>query len=223
MEITSSSVATKSYSGLNLARGFGVALAGDANVVSSSNSLSDTSGHRLANVAQPLPLYASIAGMQATPPPLYRPLLNASGSLYYIAYPNYFEIVDVLHARLLMRFSLNETIQATASPLAIDAGGRHVYLATDKGLTIVDLGAAPLAIGHLSQQTAGAGSQVTVRGSGFDSSITATVGGEPASVNVTDENTLTLTVPAAGGGPEDILLTRGDGATYTMENGIIVP
>jgi hypothetical protein len=161
--------------------------------------------------------------MQATPPPLYRPLLNASGSLYYIAYPNYFEIVDVLHARLLMRFSLNETIQATASPLAIDAGGRHVYLATDKGLTIVDLGAAPLAIGHLSQQTAGAGSQVTVRGSGFDSSITATVGGEPASVNVTDENTLTLTVPAAGGGPEDILLTRGDGATYTMENGIIVP
>jgi hypothetical protein len=30
-------------------------------------------------------------------------------------------------------------------------------------------------------------------------------------------------VPAAGGGPEDILLTRGDGATYTMENGIIVP
>jgi hypothetical protein len=217
------SVATNSYSGLNLARGFGVALAGDANVVSNSNSLSDTSGHRLANVAQPLPLYASIAGMQATPPPLYRPLLNASGSLYYIAYPNYFEIVDVLHARLLMRFSLNETIQATASPLAIDAGGRHVYLATDKGLTIVDLGAAPLAIGHLSQQTAGAGSQVTVRGSGFDSSITATVGGEPASVNVTDENTLTLTVPAAGGGPEDILLTRGDGATYTMENGIIVP
>jgi hypothetical protein len=62
-----------------------------------------------------------------------------------------------------------------------------------------------------------------VRGSGFDSSITATVGGEPASVNVTDENTLTLTVPAAAAGPEDILLTRGDGATYTMENGIIVP
>jgi hypothetical protein len=217
------SIATNSYSGLNLAYGLGVSLAGDANVVSGSNSFSDTSGPRIANIAQPLPLYPSIAGMQATPPPLYRPLLNASGSLYYIAYSNYFEIVDVLHARLLMRFSLNETIQATASPLAIDAGGRHVYLATDKGLTIVDLGAAPLAVGHLSQQSAGAGSQVTVRGSGFDSSITATVGCEPASVNVTDENTLTLTVPAAGAGPEDILLTRGDGATYTMENGIIVP
>ena len=216
------SVATNSYSGLNLAYGFGVALAGDANVVSGWNSLSDTSGHRIANIAQPLPIYPSIAGMQLAQP-LYRSLLNASGSLYYIPYPNYFEIVDVLHARLLMRFSLNETIQATASPLAIDAGGRHVYLATDKGLTIVDLGAAPLAIGHLSQQTAGAGSQVTVRGSGFDSSVTATVGGEPASVSVTDENTLTLTVPAAAAGPEDVLLTRGDGSTYTMENGIIVP
>jgi IPT/TIG domain len=190
-------------------------------VVSGSNSFSDTSGPRIANIAQPLPLYPSIAGMQATPPPLYRPLLNASGSLYYIAYSNYFEIVDVLHAKLLMRFSLNETIQATASPLAIDAGGRHVYLATDKGLTIVDLGAAPLAVGHLSQESAGAGSQVTVRGSGFDSSITTTVGGEPASVNVTDENTLTLTVPAAGGGPEDILLTRGDGRLIRWRTGLL--
>jgi hypothetical protein len=42
-------------------------------------------------------------------------------------------------------------------------------------------------------------------------------------VSVTDENTLTLTVPAAVAWPEDILLTRGDGATYTMENGILLP
>jgi hypothetical protein len=62
-----------------------------------------------------------------------------------------------------------------------------------------------------------------VRGSGFDNSVTATVGGEPASVNITDENTLTLTVPAAASGPEDIVLTRGDGATYSFENGIILP
>jgi IPT/TIG domain len=146
-----------------------------------------------------------------------------TGSLYYIAYPNYFEVVDVLHARLLMRFSLTETVQATASPIAIDSGGRHVYLITDKGLTVVDLGQAPLAIGHLSQQTAGAGTQVAVRGSGFDASVTATVGGEPASVSITDENTLRLTVPAVASGPEDIVLVRGDGATYTYESGLTIP
>jgi hypothetical protein len=64
---------------------------------------------------------------------------------------------------------------------------------------------------------------VIVPGSGFDASVTATVGGEPALVSVTDENTLTLKVPAAAAGLGDILLTSGDEATYTMGTGIILP
>jgi hypothetical protein len=214
------SVAQNSYSPVATAVTFGASIAGDANVLSSSTWFFDMSGNLLGNAAQPLVFYP-----QSTTEParLYRPLLNDSGSLYYIAYTNYFEVVDVLHAKLLMRFSLSETVQATASPIAIDSGGRHVYLITDKGLTVVDLGEAPLAIGHLSQQTAGAGTQVTVHGSGFDASVTATVGGEPGSVNVTDESTLTLTVPAVASGSEDIVLIRGDGATYTYESGLTVP
>jgi len=124
---------------------------------------------------------------------------------------------------LRMRFSLTETIQNTASPLALDSGGRYVYLLTDKGLTVVDLGAAPLSIGHLSQQNASPGTQITVRGSGFDSGTIATVGGVSASVSVTDENTLTLTVPGAPSGSQDIVLTRGDGETYTLENAVVLP
>jgi hypothetical protein len=216
------STAQNSYSPVATAiPGFGVAIAGDANVLSSSTWFYDTSGNLLGNTAQPIVFYPQITAPQ--PVELYRPVLNASGSLYYIAYPNYFDIIDVLHARLLMRFSLTETVQGTASPIAIDSGGRHVYLITDKGLTVVDLGEAPLAIGHLSQRTAGAGTQVTVRGSGFDASVTATVGGEPASASITDENTLTLTVPAVASGPEDIVLVRGDGATYTYESGLTIP
>jgi hypothetical protein len=214
------SVTANSYSAVSLP-GNGISIAGDANVLSSSTWFSDMSGNVLGNLAEPIVFYPQNTVNPAIA--LYRPLLNDSGSLYYIAYPNYFEVVDVLHAKLLMRFSLAETVQATASPIAIDSGGRHVYLITDKGLTVVDLGEAPLAIGHLSLQTAGAGTQITVRGSGFDSSVTATVGGEPATVNVADENTLTLTVPAAASGPEDVVLVRGDGATYTYENGLTIP
>jgi IPT/TIG domain len=201
--------------------GYEISIAGDANVMASSNWFSDMSGNLAGNIAQPPVFYPTNTTNLAVA--LYRPLLNDSGSLYYIAYPNYFEVIDVLHARLLMRFSLTETVQSTASPIAIDTGGRYVYLITDKGLTVVDLGEAPLAIGHLSQQTAGAGTQVKVRGSGFDASVTATVGGEPASVSVTDENTLTLTVPAVASGPEDIVLVRSDGATYTYESGLTIP
>jgi hypothetical protein len=143
--------------------------------------------------------------------------------LYYLAFPNYFEIVDVAHAILKMRFSLTELIQSTASPLAIDSGGRHVYLITDKGLTVVDLGAAPLSIGRLAPQNASPGTQITVRGSGFDSGTTATVAGLAASVSVTDENTLTLTVPAAPSGPQDVVLTRSGGESYILENGVVIP
>jgi hypothetical protein len=150
-------------------------------------------------------------------------MLNASGSLYYFSYPNYVEIIDVAHATLRMRFSLTETVAYTASALAIDSGGRNLYLLTDKGLTAVDLGIAPLSIGHLSAQTASPGTHLAVRGSGFDASITATIGGVAAPVSFTDENTLTLTVPASPSGPQDIVLTRGDGEVYTLENGLALP
>ncbi len=44
-----------------------------------------------------------------------------------------------------------------------------------------------------------------------------------ATINVTDENTLTLTIPSASSGPEDIALRRGDGQTYTLENAVVLP
>jgi hypothetical protein len=219
------SVASATYAPVSLPSGFGGSISGDGNVLAGWNSLANTSGGRIGDVAQPIPLYpAALApGITGPLPALYRSPLNASGSLYYVAYPNYFEIVDVLHARLLMRFSLTETVQSALSPIAIDSGGRYVYLITNKGLTVVDLGEAPLAIGHMTPQLASVGTQVTVRGSGFDSTLTATIGGQAAALSVTDENTLTITVPAAAAGPQDLVLSRGDGASYTLENGITLP
>jgi hypothetical protein len=95
-------------------------------------------------------------------------------------------------------------------------------LLAGKGLTVVDLGAPPLSIGHISKPDASPGSQIVVRGSGFDPGITATVGGLSAPVSVSDENTLILTVPGAASGPEDIVLTRSDGDVYILENGLLL-
>lgn len=203
--------------------GYGVTISGDGNVMGSNRDLFDSSMNLFSYVAEPPALYYSGFFTTANiPTPLLRPRLNASGSLYYFSYPNYFEIIDVQHALLRMRFSLTETIQNTAIPLAIDSGGRYVYLITDKGLTVVDLGAAPLSDGHLSQSTAPVGTQIIVRGSGFDSGTTATVGGVPAPVTFTDEKTLTVTVPSASSGPQDLVLTRAGGESYKLENGIVI-
>jgi hypothetical protein len=200
-----------------------IAISADANVIAADQILGDMNANMLGSLAAPLVYYGNTIYPAQLTNVLLHPRLNASGSLYYFAYPNYFEIIDVPHARLRLRFSLTETIQNTASPLAIDSDSRYVYLLTDKGLTVVDLGAAPLSIGHVTPQSAAPGAPIAVRGSGFDSGTTATVGGVAASVTFTDENTLNLTIPAAGSGPEDIVLTRSDGETYTLENGVVLP
>jgi hypothetical protein len=206
----------------SLGYGYGIAISSDANVLGSNQVLGDVSGNLLGSLGRPIPLYGSSVYTQAQNP-LLRPRLNTSGSLYYFAYANSFEIIDVPHASLRLRFALTQTIQNTASPLAIDSGGRYIYLVTDKGLTVVDLGEAPLSIGHLSTQAASPGSQVTLRGSGFDAGTTATVGGVAALVSFIDENTLTVTLPVVTLGPQDIVLTRSDGESYTLENGLVFP
>jgi hypothetical protein len=132
-----------------------------------------------------------------------------------MAYLSFIDIVDVGRATLRMRFALAETVSDTEALIAIDSRGRCIFLATNHGLTIVDLGEAPLSIGWVNPATTPPGTQVTVRGSGFNSSTTATVNGLPAAVSFTDQNTLMLSIPNLGPGPAVIELTNGDGTACT--------
>jgi hypothetical protein len=206
----------------------GVAVSGDGNIAASSNGFSDPSGNAVGSLARP---QVQFPGMTVTPYPLnnyppntlLRPRLNASGSLYYWAYPSWFDIFDVQKGTLQLRFSLNQTIQNVETPLAIDPSGRLVFLITDAGLTVVDLGTAPLSIGYLSSTIGTPGTQLQVRGSGFTAGITATVAGQSARVTFTDENTLTLTVPTLSSGPHDLTVLRPDGVSYTLASAIATP
>ena len=190
-----------------------VAFSSDGNVAASGLLLADSAANTVARIAQPIVYYAAVGNNYSGP------VFNAAGSLYYVPYPNFIDIIDVQHAMVRMRFSLGETVPtlSTAMPISIDASGRFIYLITDKGLAIIDLGAAPLSIGWLSSTLASAGAQVVIRGSGFDSSIIATVAGQPAVVSITDESTLTLTIPTDVSGPVSIVLTNGDGFQYNAE------
>jgi hypothetical protein len=203
---------------------FGVGISGDGNIASVSNAFVDPLGNMLGGLGRPAVLFPN---QTATPYPLNnypsntleRPRLNASGSLYYWAYPNYFEIFDVPTATLKMRFSLTETVQNVETPLSIDEGGRQVFLITDKGLTVVDLGTAPLSIGHLDPISGGA-SQIQVRGSGFVSGLSAMIDQQSATSVFVDENTFKLTVPTMAAGYHDLTITNPDGSTYTLKSAI---
>ncbi len=200
---------------------YGVALSGDGNIAAIGNGFSDPSGNAVGSLARPQVQFPGMTAYSTNT--LQRPRLNASGSLYYWAYPNWFEIFDVQKGTLQLRFSLNETIQNVETPLSIDPSGHLVFLITDAGLTVVDLGTAPLSIGYLTSTIGTPGASVQVRGSGFTAGITATVGGESASVTFTDENTLALTLPTLSSGPHDLTILRTDGVSYTLASAIVTP
>jgi hypothetical protein len=216
-------VAQNTAQGASFTQGNDSAISGDGNVAASSFVFTDSNGSEIGRVAQPGVFFNNLSeGFTEDFNVQLRPQLNDSGSLYFLPYENTFDIVDVMHATVRMRFALTETITNTALPMAIDAGGRRVFLLTNKGLTIVDLGVAPLSIGSLSATTASSGSQITLRGSGFASTTMATINGTSATVSFTDENTIALTIPATSSGPATIVLTNADGTQYTLANVLIV-
>ena len=209
-------------------------VAGDGNVIGLERDFVDGSGFGMGRFADPLLFYPEasfftydsftpFSAIVSGKPASQSPRLNDAGSLYYWAFPNFIDVTDVQHGTLALRFGLTETVTNTVAPMAIDSSGQRIFLITDKGLTVVDLGNAPLAVGHLSLNSASPGMQIVIRGSGFENGITATVGGVLSPVTLTDTETLTLTVPAVSAGLQDLVLSNPDGKTYTLQNGIMVP
>jgi hypothetical protein len=213
----------KTLSGLDTYQLYGAAISGDGNVAASQWVFIDSAAHNIGRVGRPDIYYGAYSqDVSSNFFLLQEPKLNDSGSLYYLPYPNVFDIVDVQHGVLRMRFSLQETISNTAVPMAIDSSGRRVFLLTNKGLAVVDLGAAPLSIGSISVAQATPGGQIQVRGSGFTTGTTVQMGGQAAAVTFVDEQTLTMTVPTLGSGPVDILLTNPSGETYLSQSGLLI-
>ena len=150
------------------------------------------------------------------------------GSLVYIPYANYTEfnlsypgcvdIFDVNHGALIHRIILSEQIQQVTDAMAIDAYGENIYLITNAGLTVVQLSAAPLAIGHLTPSTGQAGTSVTIYGSGFQQTTSVSANGSAATATFVDANTLQATIPNIAAGPVQITVANPAGGTYSLDN-----
>jgi hypothetical protein len=103
--------------------------------------------------------------------------------------------------------------------LATDENGRRLFALTTSGLTVVQLENVPLGIGSVTPNSgpAAGGSLVSVRGSGFQSGITATLGGKTAAVTWKDMNTLSFTAPAMSAGPQQLILKNPDGESVSLD------
>ena len=203
--------------------GIGVALSADGNVAAAQFELIDSSANEIGRIGQPDIYYNFLAqvGLNSIYP-LQVAQLNDAGSLYFMPYQNFIDIIDVQHGLLRMRLSLAETVNNVAAPMALDSSGQRIFLLTAEGLTVVDLGAAPLSIGSLNPSQTSAGAQIAIRGSGFVPQTTATIGGTQAVVTYVDSETLQVTVPALAAGAADLVLTNPDGSTYTLNSAVTI-
>ena len=57
----------------------------------------------------------------------------------------------------------------------------------------------------------------TIRGSGFQSATTVTLGGKPAKVTFKDQNTLALIIPSLSAGPQQLVISNPDGETVSLD------
>jgi IPT/TIG domain len=154
----------------------------------------------------------------AGPAPAAPPAMNVQGGV---------DILDARTGRLRLRLFLPEPLAMLSTDvdalhgrfLVVDENGRRIFALTTSGLTVIQLASVPLGIGTISPATGAAsgGTTVTIRGSGFQNGATVAIGGKSASVTFKDTNTLTVTTPAVGAGPQQIVITNPDGETVTLD------
>lgn len=96
--------------------------------------------------------------------------------------------------------------------------GRHVIAATDTGLYLLSLAAAPTVTNVTpAGGNVGGGTVVTITGSGFESGATVTFGGAAATnVNVVSATTITATTPPHASGVVAVAVTNPDNQSGTM-------
>ena len=152
--------------------------------------------------------------------------MNASGSLLYTPVgpdgdeSNAITITDTNHGTWVGQILLAEQILPLAqSAVDLDEVGSRLFVLTNKGLTLVQLGPTPVSIGYLSPangSTSG-GTAVTIRGSGFESGATVSFGGTSATATFVDGQTLqVVTSPGTLGGVR-VSVGNPDGTSYSLD------
>ena len=155
--------------------------------------------------------------------------MNASGSLLYTPVPlgiatvesNGVDVSDTNRGTWLGHILLSEQIigPPVQSTMDYDETGNRLFVITNKGLTVVQLGAPPLSIGYLNPSTGSTsgGTAVTIRGSGFEPGATVSFGSAGATTAFIDASTLQVVTPAGSAGGVRVSIQNPDGTLYFLD------
>jgi hypothetical protein len=137
------------------------------------------------------------------------------------------DILDAHTGRLRLRVILPEPLAMLSADedglhgrfLAIDENGQRIFALTTSGLTVVQLSRVPLGIGTIApvSGSSSGGATLTIRGSGFRTGVTATIGGKSAAVTLDDMDTLKIVTPALNPGKYGIVISDSEGETASLD------
>jgi hypothetical protein len=112
---------------------------------------------------------------------------------------------------------LKEAIPRVHDPLAINSDGSQIFLITDAGLTVVDLGWVPLTFGNIFPSAGVPGAAVRIRGTGFTPGTAVAFNGVSSTATFLDSSTISAVVPALPAGLSRLTLTNPGEPPYTVE------
>ncbi|MFZ0332708.1 MAG: IPT/TIG domain-containing protein [Candidatus Acidiferrales bacterium] len=164
--------------------------------------------------------YFTLNSLEAEDP--HSEALNPSGSLLIVprtgsGVTSNVDIFDVHSGRLALRIRLPEGTADTLNELALDETGTKIFVITQSGITVAQLAAAPLSVASVNPASAATGTQVTIRGSGFQSGATVMFGNSAAVSTFVDSMTLQVTVPSLPNGSVQVTVTNPDGQQYSFD------
>jgi YVTN family beta-propeller protein len=148
---------------------------------------------------------------------------SPSGSLFFIPQAPFggvaisVDVFDVHRQRLALQIALPEPLVAGLNSMCLDETGLKLFLISQSGITIAQLGSVPLSIASVNPASGSAGSTVTIRGSGFQDGARVSFGSIEGQVTFVDLNTLRATVPAGLSGPTQISVVNPDGGQYSYD------
>jgi hypothetical protein len=164
---------------------------------------------------------------------LYQPFLSGPppGTFPAAGLHGGIDIISARTGRLRLRIRLSDPPAMLSSDvdglhggfLAVDENGQKIFTLTASGLAVVELGVVPMEFGTVSPTTVSAsgGAVIKIRGSGFLTGCTATLGGKSAAVVFVDMNTLNVTVPALAAGPQQLVVTNPGGESIFQDAAVL--
>jgi YVTN family beta-propeller protein len=132
------------------------------------------------------------------------------------------DVFDVHRQRLALRIALPDPLPGTLNSMTLDETGTKIFLISNTGITVAQLHSAPLSIATVSPPTGSPGTQITIRGSGFTSGSSVTIGTIEVSTMFVDQNTLQAIVPSLPGGPARISVSNQQGNQYSFDAAFVV-